>query len=179
MFSSSSHHRRHRRFVAPEVRFDASYMEDLRHLKDYDDEALHSPSFRQREPLYNPRFHNYNHDPELRFPSFLTPRGDASHLQSRANALNRRCANLSTSLGHLAAVVDVLCTKNYRDLIDAQIQDVRAESDLVWKAAAEFERMMMEVGGMLDEIEAQRMGFKMVSLREERVRRERLGDGGW
>ncbi|KAF2791056.1 hypothetical protein K505DRAFT_377078 [Melanomma pulvis-pyrius CBS 109.77] len=179
MISSSSHHRRHRRFVAPEVRFDTSYTEDMRYLKDYDSEALHSPSFRHHEALYNSRFHDYKYDSEPRFPPFLTPRGDASHLQSRANALSRRCANLSTSLGHLEAVVDVLCAKNYRDLTDAQIQDVRAEGDLVWKAVAEFERGMIEVGAMLDEIEAQRMELRLVSLRGEKARRERRGGGGW
>lgn len=75
-------------------------------------------------------------------------------------------------------------TRNYRDLTDAQFADVRAESDFVWKAVLDLEKGMVEVGGMLDEVEGQRYEEKMKNSevwKEERVREKRVrgGDGGW
>jgi hypothetical protein len=80
-------------------------------------------------------------------------------------------------------VVDVLRIINYRDLTDAQIADVRAESDFVWKAVLDLEKGVMEVGGMLGEVEGQRYGGKVRNRdvwKEEKVRERRFhgGDGG-
>lgn len=80
-------------------------------------------------------------------------------------------------------MVDVLRITNYRDLTDAQIADVRAESDFVWKAVWDLEKGMVEVGGMLDEVEGQRHEGKVRSrdiCKEGRVREMRVhGDYGW
>lgn len=78
----------------------------------------------------------------------------------------------------------MLRSTTYRNLTDAQISDVRTESDLVWKAVLDLEKGMVEVGGMLDEIEGQRREGKVrekEGWREERIRERRVrgGDGGW
>jgi IS5 family transposase len=104
-------------------------------------------------------------------------------MDSRTGALAHRCTNLSTALSNLASVVDVLRKRNYRYLENAQIADVRAESDFVWKAVLDLERGEVEVARMLDEIEGQRCEENLKDRevwKEETIRGWRVkgGDGG-
>jgi hypothetical protein len=104
-------------------------------------------------------------------------------MEARADALARRYTNLSTALSHLASVVDVLRRRYYRYFTNAQIADFRTESGFVWKAVLDLERGMVEVGGMLDEIEGQRCEGDLRDRqvwKEERFRKWRVkgGNGG-
>jgi hypothetical protein len=109
-------------------------------------------------------------------------------MEARADAQARRYTNLSTALSHLASVVEVLRNRNYRYFTNAQIADFRAESGFVWNALLDLERGMVEVGGMLDEIEGQRCEedlrdrqvWKKERFRKWRVKGGKDGDDvGW
>lgn len=89
----------------------------------------------------------------------LTPqKADPAHLQSRANALHRRCTLLATNLTHLTAVLDPLCKNDYRSLTEAQIRDMHQEAVYVYKAMGALKEQLKEVGTILDEVERRRKG---------------------
>ncbi|KAF2685267.1 hypothetical protein K458DRAFT_403484 [Lentithecium fluviatile CBS 122367] len=83
-------------------------------------------------------------------PSF--PINEPSALPSRANALIRRCAALSSTIAHLTAVADPLRSMKPSDVTNGHIFDMQQEASNVRYAFHELEAQMHEVEAILNEI---------------------------